>query len=90
MSSPELFLPDPLTGGSGRLYGAFFGAPVYFFAQDVLAKSNPMFWLFWLGLILIGIVMFARGGILGIIDTLITHIHRLYRLVPWRVRSETS
>lgn len=57
-------------GGAGRLYGAFVGAPIYMIAQDALAKSSPTFWLFWLGLILIGIVMFSRGGVLGIVDLL--------------------
>jgi branched-chain amino acid transport system permease protein len=57
-------------GGAGRLYGAFIGAPIYMIAQDTLAKSSPTFWLFWLGLILIGIVMFSRGGVLGLVDLL--------------------
>jgi branched-chain amino acid transport system permease protein len=55
-------------GGAGRLYGAFVGAPLYMLAQDSLAKSSPSFWLIWLGLILIGIVMFSRGGALGLIE----------------------
>jgi branched-chain amino acid transport system permease protein len=57
-------------GGTGRLYGAFLGAPIYYVAQDALAKSDPVFWLFWLGLLLVCIVMFARGGLLGIADIL--------------------
>jgi branched-chain amino acid transport system permease protein len=57
-------------GGTGRLYGAFLGAPIYYVAQDALAKSDPVFWLFWLGLLLVCIVMFARGGLLGIVDIL--------------------
>lgn len=55
-------------GGAGRLYGAFIGAPLYMIAQDMLAKGDPVYWLFWLGLVLIGTVLFARGGVLGIID----------------------
>jgi branched-chain amino acid transport system permease protein len=65
-------------GGTGRLYGAFIGAPIYMIAQDALAKSSPTFWLFWLGLILIGIVMFSRGGVLGIVDLLRKHAHGLF------------
>lgn len=57
-------------GGAGRLYGAFVGAPIYFVAQDILAKGDPVFWLFWLGLILIAVVIFARGGVLGVVDLL--------------------
>jgi branched-chain amino acid transport system permease protein len=57
-------------GGAGRLYGAFLGAPIYFVAQDVLAKGDPVYWLFWLGLILIVVATFARGGVLGLYDSL--------------------
>jgi branched-chain amino acid transport system permease protein len=55
-------------GGIGRLYGAFLGAPIYVIAQDALAKSDPVYWLFWFGLMLVAVVLFARGGILGIVD----------------------
>jgi len=57
-------------GGIGRIYGAFIGAVVYMVAQDMLAKSQPEFWSFWIGLILVLAVLFARGGILGLIDRL--------------------
>lgn len=57
-------------GGIGRLYGAFLGAPIYLIAQDALAKDNPVYWHFWLGLMLILVVLFAKGGMLGLIDTI--------------------
>ena len=57
-------------GGIGRLYGAFVGASVYMIAQDQLAKLEPVFWYFWIGLLLVLLVMFARGGVLGLIDRL--------------------
>ncbi len=52
-------------GGTGRLYGALVGAAVFMIAQDRLAGINPVYWQFWLGLLLVVIVLFARGGILG-------------------------
>jgi branched-chain amino acid transport system permease protein len=55
-------------GGIGRIYGAFIGAAVYMIAQDQLAKGDPEFWNFWIGLILVLTVLFARGGILGLLD----------------------
>jgi branched-chain amino acid transport system permease protein len=58
-------------GGIGRLYGAFVGASVYMIAQDQLAKLEPVFWYFWIGLLLVLLVMFARGGVLGLIDRLL-------------------
>ena len=57
-------------GGPGRLYGAFVGATLYMVAQDTLAKEQPVFWVFWLGLLLIGLVLFNRGGALGLLDML--------------------
>lgn len=57
-------------GGIGRIYGAFIGAAVYMIAQDQLAKSEPEFWNFWIGLVLVLSVLFARGGILGLLDRL--------------------
>ncbi len=57
-------------GGIGRVYGAFVGVAVYMIAQDQLAKSDPLFWNFWIGSILVLTVLFARGGVLGLIDRL--------------------
>ena len=52
-------------GGAGRLYGGLVGAAVFMIAQDTLAAMNPVYWQFWIGLALVVIVLFARGGILG-------------------------
>ena len=52
-------------GGAGRLYGGLVGAAVFMIAQDTLASMNPVYWQFWIGLALVVIVLFARGGILG-------------------------
>ena len=57
-------------GGIGRIYGAFIGAAIYMIAQDQLAKSDPLYWNFWIGLVLVLTVLFARGGVLGLIDRL--------------------
>jgi len=57
-----------ILGGVGRLYGAFVGPLVYLVAQDALAKQFPEYWYFGIGLLLVLVVLFARGGILGLID----------------------
>ncbi|WP_458765720.1 branched-chain amino acid ABC transporter permease [Cupriavidus basilensis] len=57
-------------GGAGRLYGALLGAAVFMVAQDVLAGINPVYWQFWIGLLLVVIVLFARGGLMGALDAL--------------------
>ena len=63
-----------ILGGVGRLYGAFVGPLVYLVAQDFLAKQFPEYWYFGIGLMLVLVVLFARGGILGIADALITRL----------------
>jgi branched-chain amino acid transport system permease protein len=60
-----------ILGGVGRLYGAFIGPVVYLIAQDYLAKQYPEYWYFGIGALLIVVVLFARGGILGITDVLL-------------------
>jgi branched-chain amino acid transport system permease protein len=57
-----------ILGGVGRLYGAFVGPVVYLVAQDYLAKQYPEYWYFGIGVLLIVVVLFARGGILGIVE----------------------
>jgi len=57
-----------ILGGVGRLYGAFIGPVVYLIAQDYLAKQYPEYWFLGIGVLLILVVLFARGGILGLID----------------------
>jgi branched-chain amino acid transport system permease protein len=57
-------------GGTGRLYGAIIGTVAFMIAQDYLSGINPVYWQFWLGLLLVAFVFFARGGILGAIDKL--------------------
>jgi branched-chain amino acid transport system permease protein len=65
-----------ILGGVGRIYGAFVGPLVYQVAQDYLAKQFPEYWYFGIGVMLVLVVMFARGGILGIIDAGIARLRR--------------
>jgi branched-chain amino acid transport system permease protein len=65
-----------ILGGVGRLYGAFVGPAVYLTAQDVLAKQFPGFWYFGIGLMLVVVVLFARGGLLGIGEALLARGRR--------------
>jgi branched-chain amino acid transport system permease protein len=57
-------------GGTGRLYGAVVGTAVFMIAQDYLSGINPVYWQFWLGLLLVVFVFFARGGIMGALEKL--------------------
>lgn len=65
-----------ILGGTGRLYGGLIGAAVFMIGRDVLASANPQYWFFWLGLMLVLVVMFARGGILGGLDRVMETLKR--------------
>jgi len=65
-----------ILGGTGRLYGAIVGAIIFMVARDQLADMNPQYWYFWIGLLLMAVVLFLPGGVLG----------GLARLVPARWR----
>jgi len=52
-------------GGAGRLYGGLVGASLFMLAQDLLAGVDPVYWQLWVGLLLIAVVLFARGGLMG-------------------------
>jgi branched-chain amino acid transport system permease protein len=54
-----------ILGGAGRLYGGIIGAIVYMVARDQFSGINPQYWYFWIGLLLITVVIFLPGGILG-------------------------
>jgi branched-chain amino acid transport system permease protein len=62
--SAELLLILVL-GGSGSLYGALIGTMVFMSAHHVLSDMNPEYWQFWLGALLLVIVLFARDGVMG-------------------------
>jgi branched-chain amino acid transport system permease protein len=57
-----------IIGGVGQLYGAFIGVPLYMVAQDRFSEIDPVYWYFWIGLLMVSVVVFARGGVLGLFD----------------------
>lgn len=54
-----------ILGGTGRLYGAILGAIIFLVARDQLSGINPQYWYFWIGLLLMVVVLFLPTGILG-------------------------
>jgi len=54
-----------ILGGAGRLYGGIVGAIIYMVARDQFSGANPQYWYFWIGLLLVAVVMFLPNGILG-------------------------
>ncbi|MBV9947091.1 MAG: branched-chain amino acid ABC transporter permease [Myxococcales bacterium] len=52
-------------GGAGSLYGALVGATLLVLVRSALAGLDPAYWQLWLGVLLVGLVRFARGGALS-------------------------
>ena len=49
-----------ILGGAGYLYGGLIGAVVFKLMQDWLAAATPQYWQFWIGLMLVCIVLLGR------------------------------
>ncbi|MBI4967956.1 MAG: branched-chain amino acid ABC transporter permease [Rhodospirillales bacterium] len=60
-----------ILGGTGRLFGGLIGAAVFMIARDQLATSYPQYWYLGIGALLVAVVMFARGGVMGGFDRLV-------------------
>jgi len=56
-------------GGTGYLYGGLIGAVLFRMLQDVFSTLTPQYWQFWIGLVLVVIVLVGR--------------QRLHRAVLW-------
>lgn len=50
-------------GGAGYLYGGLIGAVIFTVLRDWLSIITPQYWMFWIGLILIIIVLVGRDRI---------------------------
>jgi branched-chain amino acid transport system permease protein len=48
-------------GGTGYLYGGLIGAAVFRMLQEVFSTITPQYWQFWIGLVLVVIVLVGRA-----------------------------
>ena len=49
-----------IIGGTGYLYGGLIGAVAFKLIQDALATFDPQYWQYWIGLLLVLLVLFGR------------------------------
>src|SRR5215468_2182238 len=49
-----------IIGGTGYLYGGLIGAVIFKLMQDALATFDPQYWQYWIGLLLVMLVLFGR------------------------------
>ena len=57
-------------GGTGWLYGGLVGALAFKLLQDALSALTPHYWQFWMGLILVAVVLVGRDRIAAGLDRL--------------------
>jgi len=55
-----------ILGGVGRLYGPVAGAALFITLEHTLGGLSE-FWHIYLGALLLGVVLFARGGVIGVL-----------------------
>lgn len=63
-------------GGAGRLYGGLVGATIFLIARDQFSGIAPQYWYFWIGILLVAVVMFLPNGILGGLSKIIARWRR--------------
>ncbi|HEX7439744.1 MAG TPA: branched-chain amino acid ABC transporter permease [Caldimonas sp.] len=68
-----------ILGGLRRRYGAFAGALVYVLAQNFAAEVDPFRWMFVIGFLLLGVVLFFENGLMGVADSAVAALRRQRR-----------
>jgi branched-chain amino acid transport system permease protein len=56
-----------ILGGAGRLWGGVAGAAVLLLLEELLS-SQTQYWAFWVGWVLLAVVLFARQGLAGLFE----------------------
>jgi branched-chain amino acid transport system permease protein len=63
-------------GGAGRLYGGLVGAAIFMVARDQFSGIAPQYWYFWIGILLVVVVIFLPNGILGGLSKIVARWRR--------------
>ena len=69
-----------IIGGTGFLYGGIIGAALFIAIKDSLSTASPEYWEFWIGLLLIALVLGGRERIGA----------RIARFIPRRARPDAA
>ncbi|WP_309085169.1 branched-chain amino acid ABC transporter permease [Chelativorans sp.] len=72
-------------GGVGYLYGGIIGAIVFTLLRDWLSVITPQYWMFWIGLVLVVIVLIGRENLARWHTFLPAPVQRVFkRAASWR------
>lgn len=66
-------------GGTGYLYGGIFGAVIFTLIKDALSVATPQYWMFWIGLLLVVLVLVGRDRLADWVG-----------IIPARIRQMTG
>jgi branched-chain amino acid transport system permease protein len=58
-----------ILGGVGTLWGGLVGAAALLLMQELLS-AQTQYWEFWIGWVLLAVVLFARRGLVGMVQSL--------------------
>jgi branched-chain amino acid transport system permease protein len=79
-----------IIGGTGYLYGGLIGAVIFKLMQDWIANLTPQYWQFWIGLLLVAIVLVGRerigfwtGGVRALAGAIIRQFIPRAATPPW-------
>jgi branched-chain amino acid transport system permease protein len=67
-----------IIGGTGYLYGGLIGAILFKLMQDWLANLTPQYWQFWIGLVLVVIVLVGRDRMAAHVAAARASIDRIF------------
>ncbi len=68
-----------IIGGTGYLYGGLIGAVIYKLLQDWIATLTPQYWQFWIGFVLVVIVLVGRERVEAFVTAARASVFRLGR-----------
>ena len=71
-----------VVGGVGYLYGGLIGAVLFKLMQDEISSATPEYWEFWIGLILVALVLVGRERIAGLATALRRRGSRVFGRTP--------
>jgi len=76
-----------IIGGTGWLYGGLIGALIYRLLQDQLSELTARYWQFWIGLILVAIVITGRDRVGRWLAPVTRLADEIARWRPWTARA---
>ena len=75
-----------IIGGAGYLYGGIIGAVIFKVMQDYLSVLTPQYWPFWIGMVLVVIVLVGRDRI----TMWTTPFRKLAARLDWRAEARRT